>query len=412
MPRNVSLRPRVTPLTLVLAASVALVLVVGVSVLLPDGQSREDGALSPVTDQYAATTGAPGRGSITPEARAEIDRVLAAAPDRTLARATAGAQAAELVRCAEFEGQQYCLGRGWTETPETELRSATATDTVARRAAAGSTETTGDLADADLLAQRAAMAPAERADAERAELEAAARSVAKVVLLRHQLLGEPLPDGFLQRHPEARASGTEVTAAREASRPKRMRDYPQRSTVMSTKRVKAQVRTYWCGPATMQMIAWGWSGDKRKQKHWARRLGTTTSGSAISEMVRVVNQDTGWDRNDRAGDYIVLDISGWSFKQWMLLQMRHVKDYRAPLVLHPILLKRFYPYLDDDASGHFQAGRGYDKNGKRPGDISYFEPWNQQRFDRSEPYIDRVQWRSAYKSFRANKAHPHQNIGV
>ena len=46
--------------------------------------------------------------------------------------------------------------------------------------------------------------------------------------------------------------------------------------------------------------------------------------------------------------------------------MRHVVDYRAPLVLHPILLKRYYPYLDDDASGHFQVGRGYDKNGDRP----------------------------------------------
>ena len=416
MPRNLPLRPRLTPVTLVVAASVALALVLGISVLLPDGEPGDDGALTPVTEQYAPTTGAPARGTITPEARAEIARVLGGSPDRTLARATARTQATELVRCAEFEGQQYCLGRGWTETPEAELQAAAANDTLARRVpagtATGSTETTGDLPEADLLAQRAALAPAEREEVERAELEAAARSVAKVVLLRHQLLGEPLPSGFLERHPEARASASEATAARQATRPKRMRDYPQRSTVMSTDRVKAQVRTYWCGPATMQMIAWGWSGEKRKQQHWARRLGTTTSGSAISDLVRVVNQDTGWDRGDRAGDYIVLDISDWSFKQWMLLQMRHVKDYRAPLVLHPILLKRFYPYLDDDASGHFQAGRGYDKNGDRPGDISYFEPWNQQRFDRSEPYIERVQWRSAYKSFRANKAHFQQNIGV
>ena len=25
-------------------------------------------------------------------------------------------------------------------------------------------------------------------------------------------------------------------------------------------------------------------------------------------------------------------------------------------------LKRYFPYLDDDASGHFQVGRGFDKN--------------------------------------------------
>ena len=92
--------------------------------------------------------------------------------------------------------------------------------------------------------------------------------------------------------------------------------------------------------------------------------------------------------------------------------MRHIVDYRAPVVLHPILLKKFYPYLDDDASGHFQVGRGYDKRGGKPDLLGYFEPWNQQRFDPSEPYIDRVQWRNAYKSYRANQAHFQHNIGV
>ena len=115
----------------------------------------------------------------------------------------------------------------------------------------------------------------------------------------------------------------------------------------------------------MQMIAWAWQGERRKQGHWAGKLGTTTDGSAISDMVRVVNNSTGFDREDRAGPYIVLDISSWSYKKWLLLNMRHLVDYRAPLVLHPVLLKRYYPYLDDDASGHFQVGRGYDKRGKQ-----------------------------------------------
>ena len=229
------------------------------------------------------------------------------------------------------------------------------------------------------------------------------------------MLGEPFSDGFFERHPEARATTDEqqLTARQStASRTKGLRDYPQRSTILRPGRTAAQVRTYWCGPASMQMITWGWTGDRRSQRHWARRLGTTTSGSAISEMVRVVNQDTGWDRDSRAGDYIVLGISDWSFKQWLLLQMRHIEDYRAPLVLHPILLERYYPYLDDDASGHFQVGRGYDKRGRKPADIGYFEPWNQRRFDPSEPYIGRVQWRSAYRSYRANRAHFQHNIGV
>jgi len=92
--------------------------------------------------------------------------------------------------------------------------------------------------------------------------------------------------------------------------------------------------------------------------------------------------------------------------------MRHYVDYRAPTIQHPILRKAYFPYLDDNASGHFQVGRGYDKRGSRSNLISYYEPWNQRRFDPSEPYIARVQWRSAYKSYRANKAHFQHNIGV
>ncbi|WP_432478217.1 C39 family peptidase [Nocardioides sp. GXQ0305] len=413
MTRNPApLSARLTPARLVVAASAALVLVVGLSVLLPDREAgdQRDGTITTVTEQYAATTGVPGKGTITPAARAEIQRVLDDAPGHTLARATAAGRATQLVRCAEFEEQQYCLGRGWTDAPEGDLTTEAAS---AARSRALPAETTGDLTDADLLAQRAALSPAELEATERQELEEAARSVAKVVLLRHQILGEPLPDGFLERHPEARAGASELTAARmSSSRTKGMDDYPKRATVLRRGRTSQQVRTYWCGPATMQMIAWGWSGNRRSQRHWARRLGTTTSGSSISEIVRVVNKSTGYDREARAGKYIVLDISDWRYRQWMLLQMRHVKDYRAPLVLHPILLKRFFPYLDDDASGHFQVGRGYDKNGDRPGEISYFEPWNQQRFDPSEPYIKRVQWRRAYNSYRANRAHPHQNMGV
>ena len=162
----------------------------------------------------------------------------------------------------------------------------------------------------------------------------------------------------------------------------------------------------------MQMIAWGWSGTGARQGHWAHRLGTTTSGSSITEMVRVVNQDTGYDKESYAGPYITLDIGDWSFKQWRLLMARHIVDYRAPVVLHPVLEKRFYPYLDHDGSGHFQVGRGYEKRDGKSPLLGYFEPWNQQRFHPDEPFIDRVQWRDAYKSYRANEAHFQHNLGV
>jgi hypothetical protein len=261
------------------------------------------------------------------------------------------------------------------------------------------------------------MSPAQRARAQRDELTEAARSVAKVWLIRHQIQGVPLPSGFFARHPEVRRAAAESRTstgqdAGAANRPKRWRDYPRRATVLNPHHVSQQHRTYWCGPTTMQMIAWGWQHQRRSQLHWAKRLGTTTEGSAITSMVKVVNQATGYDKRSYAGPYITLDISDWSFPQWKLLIARHIVDYRAPVVLHPVLLKRFYPYLDHDGSGHFQVGRGYKKRPGKTPLLGYFEPWNQQRFDPSEPFIDRVQWRDAYQSYRANEAHFQHDIGV
>jgi hypothetical protein len=393
----------------------ALLLVLVTALLVPKGEDT-DGGFVPATDLgYVARSAPSGPGRVDTQMRAEIDRALS--------RDSAGS-----TRCATFEEQQYCLGVGWTDQSpaqvDLELRRPVSQQGVVR-------ERTGDLDGQAWLARRAAQPMSQRLTADRTELEAAARSVSKVVLLRHEILGEPLPSGFLLRHPEAReslstaeraSSRASASSSASASSPtatasiapedKKSKDYPRRATVMDESQVREQTRTYWCGPTTMQMIAWGWRGAPQTQQHWASRLGTTTGGTAITDMVRVVNADTGWDRKDHAGPYVTLDVSDWSFGQWMLLQMRHTVDYQAPVVFHPILLKKYYPYLDDDASGHFQAGRGYNKRGDKPDLVSYFEPWNQQRFDPSEPYIDRVQWRLGYRSYRANEEHFQHNIGV
>jgi hypothetical protein len=245
--------------------------------------------------------------------------------------------------------------------------------------------------------------------------------VAKIWLLRHQVQGVPFPGGFRARHPEVHVTATTGTSAPRTTTPpdtngrraaKTWSDYPGRGKTLDPRQVAEQRRTYWCGPTSMQMIAWGWSGTKRTQLHWARKLGTTTSGSSITSMVSVVNRYTGWDGDAYAGPYITLDISDWSFRKWMLLMARHTVDYHAPVVLHPVLLARYYPYLDHDGSGHFQVGRGYRKRTNKTPLLGYFEPWNQQRFHPDEPFIARVQWRDAYRSYRANEAHPLHNLGV
>ena len=383
----------------------AFVALLAATPFIPRGDDS-DSAIRPSGERERAEARAPGPGALTAAMRREIDRVVAAGRDlgAVSARQSPTQLASDLVRCADFEGQRYCLHTGWTTSAPADVRTRVAAATRTRPATA---ETTGDLDLSATLRRAAALSPAERAASERTELTAAARSVAKVWMLRHGIQGVPLPSGFSERHAEAGLSARTST-----TRTKTAADYPSRGRVLTWRRTSEQTTTYWCGPTSMQMIAWGWQGTRKSQGYWADRLGTTTSGTAITDMVRVVNSATGYDRESRAGTYITLDISDWSFREWSLLNMRHIVDYRAPLVLHPVLLKRYYPYLDDDASGHFQVGRGYDKNGDAPLQIGYFEPWNQQRFDPSEPYIPRVQWRGAYRSYRANQAHFQHNIGV
>ena len=384
----------------VAAAALALVLVA--APFLPDASGPEP-ALTPASDPPSSRTAGPG--AITPAMQTEIDRVVAEAAAVRAGQGRA-ALARSLARCATFEGQRYCLGVGWTTRTEDEVAYALA--------AAGSTpgrERTGDLDSRALMRRTARMSPARRAAADRAELTAAARSVAKVWLLRHEIQGVPLPDDFAARHPEAIAARGTLEQATTA-RPKRAADYPEKYKILKGKHVRAQNEYYWCGPTAMQAIGWGWKDKRQNQSYWARRLRTTTAGTAITDMVRVINNQTGYDNPEHAGRYVALDISDWSFREWYLLMMRHIHDYKAPVVLHPVLLKQYFPYLDDDASGHFQVGRGFDQNRDGRRRIGYFEPWDQSKFDPTEPFIDRVQWRNAYRSYRANLAHFQTNVGV
>jgi len=460
-------RPRPGSITVILAA---LGLLLAVTPFLPRGGGERGAVLPSSADDTARLAHAiAGPSAVTAQAVAEIDRVVDAgmATSRTLTgRSAPGALVTAQVRCADFEGQQYCLHAGWTNDPASDVVAALTTETTTLSARPVATRVgTGDADIATVLQRSAALTPAARAAADRAELTAAAQAIAKVWLIRNQVEGVPLPAGFVERHPEIMLAGVDGTpaylnqdsatptaspagspAARPAARSaspsptaqqamsttsaspapagstsatpsasettKSYGDYPEDHKILSSDRVEEQTRTYYCGPTSMQMIAWSWLKTESSQEYWASKLGTTSSGTSITDMVRVTNAYTGWDRSDFAGPYIVLDVGDYSYPQWWLLNMRHIVDYRAPLIYHPVLLTEYYPYLDHDGSGHFQVGRGYDKNGDAANMVGYFEPWNQQRFHPDEPYIARVQWRSAYKSYRANLAHFQHNIGV
>ena len=148
------------------------------------------------------------------------------------------------------------------------------------------------------------------------------------------------------------------------------------------------------------MIVWGWRHHRQKRSWWAHRLHTTTSGVDLRHG-RVVSQSTGWDKPSHAGPYIVLDIGHYSFEVDAADDAPHPRPGRRSCCT-PILL-RVYPYLDDDASGHYQVGRGY-QNAAKPDQLGCFEPWN-PAVRPSGPTIDRVQWRDAYPQLSRQRAH-------
>lgn len=203
---------------IIAVAAGTLTLLVAGTPFLPD-ETGPTPAIQPRASESAEplSVGTATRGPITPELRAEIERVVAEGASMPVnARSSAYALATASTRCADFEGQRYCLGLGWTMKSQEEAASQFTT-----APAPGGTEpeTTGDLDPMAALRQRAKLSPKERAAAERAELTAAARSVAKVWLIRHEIQGVALPDDFLEKHPRRRCPlGSSPASTRGSSR--------------------------------------------------------------------------------------------------------------------------------------------------------------------------------------------------
>ena len=210
----------------------------------------------------------------------------------------------------------------------------------------------------------------------------AAQSVGKVWMLRHEIQGVPLPDGLRRAAPGGRGGRRAGTRRVRRVVPDEVQDPHQQGgpgaepDLLVRPRHDAGHRLELAGQAEEPVLL-----GPPPRHH-------VSAGTAITDMVRVVNNKTDYDDEAHAGPYVVLDISDFTFKQWYRLMMRHIHDYQAPVVLHPVLLKQYYPYLDDDASGHFQVGRGFDQDPGGNRKIGYFEPWDQSRFDPSEPAIE------------------------
>ncbi|MCL2361137.1 MAG: C39 family peptidase [Defluviitaleaceae bacterium] len=110
-----------------------------------------------------------------------------------------------------------------------------------------------------------------------------------------------------------------------------------------------QERSYWCGPATARQVIHFRNGSAPTQAVLARELGTTSSGSDVHDVGRIVNNHTGFGYAHR---HMSHDMNAW------VDQVRFSVDRMRPAIItiRTIGIPAF-PY---QVAGHIVNVSGYD----------------------------------------------------
>ncbi|WP_272948996.1 C39 family peptidase [Kribbella soli] len=361
-----------------------------------------------------------------------MQQVTASSPgDVQLRSADTSAQAASMLRCFKLDTENYCLGLGFvSQVPTGAQRHALMAEPNVRTAdetgqvSAEQDIATGDLTPSAFVSERAALPKSQRVTAELDEMEAAWNGRAKARELR-ELAETETPPPNPEPTPEAAPLPTPTPTPTSTPTPVPTRTAPTLGTstpVPSTPVAPvaapasayimkgfqtSQEKGYWCGPATFQSIDWADDNQKDTQASWAKDLGSTTSGTAISAMVKQTNLKTAWPKS--AGTYIVQNVSNWNAQTFFTVHQKHLGVYKAPVIEHVQLLKRYFPYLAFNHSGHYQVGRGYDK---AKGTIAIFEVFNERRFNSRGNVTDGPKNIPASALFNATLANSFKNIGL
>jgi hypothetical protein len=394
-----------------------------------------------------------------------VQEVIRTAPDSSMLRSTALAdQSKQVMRCFKLETEHYCLGLGFVDQLPSgaQLSAMTATPEVAdtERATSEQDIATGALSPAAFVTERSELSDGARLTAELEEMQAAWDGRDKARALRElefptsspdlvdpeqtsdqQAPAEPVqpaqPAPTASATPAATDTATNPTAeatAKPTATPTVTPSPPDRTTPSapgtrppkpkpsaSAPPVKlpssayimkgfqtSQDKGYWCGPATFQAIDWADDRQKDTQASWAKDLGVTSSGTAISAMVKQTNLKTDWDL--AAGSYIVQSVGHWNTQKFFAVHKSHLGDGKpAPVIEHVQLLKRYFPYLAFNHSGHYQVGRGYDA---KKGTIGIFEVFNERRFNSRGNVTDGPKNIPASALFNATLANSFKNIGL
>ncbi|GAA1577267.1 hypothetical protein GCM10009789_33480 [Kribbella sancticallisti] len=363
-----------------------------------------------------------------------VQNVIATAPNSSMLRATALAdQSKQVMRCFKLEAENYCLGLGFVDHLPTGAEisaAATAPEVSAEsgtEAANGESEqaiATGALTPGEFVTERSTLSDGARLKAELDEMQSAWEGRAKAKALRELDATQPseqqaAPDTGQTATPSATPKPSTspstptppTTTPQPPASPKPPTAAPVRlpsSSYIMKGFQTSQDRGYWCGPATFQSIDWADDKQKDTQASWAKDLGATTSGTAITAMVKQTNLKTNWDL--AAGTYIVQNVGHWNTQKFFTVHQNHLGDGKpAPIIEHTQLLKRYFPYLAFNHSGHYQVGRGYDA---KKGTIAIFEVFNERRFNSRGNVTDGPKNIPASALFNATLANSFKNIGL
>ncbi|TDD44887.1 hypothetical protein E1263_39840 [Kribbella antibiotica] len=380
--------------------------------------------VEPSTPQptVASTTPAPMPAA---ESWSELSQqVVETSPDELQASDTT-TQAASMLRCFKLQEENYCLGLGFVDEVPTgaQLQDTVNQPDVTADEAEGVEQDidTGDQTPQSFVAERASLPKSERVDAELDEMQMAWEGREKARTLRLMDADEaerssaeatttptPTPTATPTATPTRTPPTTAPTGPPSAPKPPiKVVKTPKSSYIMKGFQT-SQDKGYWCGPATFQSIDWADDNQKDTQGSWAKDLGSTSSGTGISAMVKQTNLKTDWDL--AAGTYVVQNVSHWNTKKFFTAHQNHLGDGQpAPIIEHVQLLKRYFPYLAFNHSGHYQVGRGYDR---AKGTIAIFEVFNERRFNSRGNVTDGPKNIPASAMFNATLANSFQNIGL
>ncbi|MEU0090844.1 hypothetical protein [Kribbella sp. NPDC006257] len=336
-------------------------------------------------------------------------------PSDPMLRVSTAEQAAQVMRCFKLEEENYCLGLGFVDQIPTgaQISAAVTSPEVAEEVGVEQDIDTGDQSPVAFVSQRAAMPKGLRIAAELDEMQTAwdGRDKARALRLFDAPSATTATPPTIPATPTAPPTTTGPTPTRSTpsgpASPTAPKPLPSSAYIMNGYQT-SQDKGYWCGPATFQSIDWADDQQKDTQASWAKDLGSTTSGTGISAMVEQTNLKTKWDL--AAGTYIVQSVKGWTAQKFLAVHQRHLGDAApAPVIEHVQLLKRYFPYLAFNHSGHYQVGRGYDMN---KGTIGIFEVFNERRFNSRGNTTNGPKNIPASAMLNATLANSFKNIGL